>query len=109
MSFKQKAVIVTGATSGIGRAAAIAVAGEGATVVLVGRDESALADLSRSIVADGGEAVPCAADVTTADAPDRIVNLAVQTCGGIDVLVNAAGVIATGTLENTSDAAWDAM
>src|SRR3954463_7193845 len=109
MSFKQKVVIVTGAASGIGRAAAIAFAAGGAAVVLVGRDEAALADLGRSIAADGAQAVLCAADVTAADAPERIVNLAVQTYGGIDVLVNAAGVIGTGTLETTSDAVWDAM
>jgi len=43
------------------------------------------------------------------EAPERIVRTAIETFGGLDVLVNAAGVIATGTLETTSDEAWDAM
>jgi NAD(P)-dependent dehydrogenase (short-subunit alcohol dehydrogenase family) len=48
-------------------------------------------------------------DITAPDAPDRIVGSAVDALGGIDVLVNAAGVIATGTVEQTSDATWDSM
>lgn len=51
----------------------------------------------------------CRADVTADEAPDRIVRSAVDAFGGIDVLVNAAGVIAGGTLEATSDDVWDRM
>jgi NAD(P)-dependent dehydrogenase (short-subunit alcohol dehydrogenase family) len=109
MSLSQKIAVVTGATSGIGRAAALALAREGAAVVLVGRNESALADVRQEIAASGGRATACAADVTSQEAPDRIVGAAVDAFGGIDVLVNAAGVIATGSIENTSDAAWDEM
>jgi NAD(P)-dependent dehydrogenase (short-subunit alcohol dehydrogenase family) len=109
MSFEQKVVIVTGASSGIGCAAARAFAADGARVVLVGRSETALNDLSRSLTDAGHQSVACAADITADESPDRIVRIAVTTYGGIDVLVNAAGVIATGTLENTTDAAWDAM
>ena len=109
MSFSRKVVIVTGATSGIGRAAAVRFAHEGAEVVLVGRSHEALAEVHQQIADSGKRAVTCAADVTAADAPEQIVNTAVQTFGGLDVLVNAAGVIATGTLENTSDETWDEM
>jgi NAD(P)-dependent dehydrogenase (short-subunit alcohol dehydrogenase family) len=109
MSFDQKVVVVTGASSGIGRAAAEAFAGARAQVVLVGRNEQALAEASASVAAAGGAGVTCAVDITVADAPERITRMAVESFGGIDVLVNAAGVIATGTLEATSDAAWDAM
>jgi NAD(P)-dependent dehydrogenase (short-subunit alcohol dehydrogenase family) len=109
MSFTGKTVIVTGATSGIGKASAEAFGREGAAVVAVGRDRQALDALVKSIVAAGGRAHGCAADVTAADAPDRIVRAATETYGGVDVLVNAAGVIATGTLEATSDETWDAM
>lgn len=49
------------------------------------------------------------ADVTAAEAPGRIVGRAVDRFGGIDALVNAAGIIASGTVENTSDEAWDVM
>jgi NAD(P)-dependent dehydrogenase (short-subunit alcohol dehydrogenase family) len=109
MSLAHKVVIVTGATSGIGLAAAEAFGREQSRVVLVGRSETALSDATRSIAALGAGAVSCAADITSADSPDRIVKTALDAFGGIDVLVNAAGVIATGTLENTPDETWDAM
>ena len=109
MSFAQKVVIVTGASSGIGRAAALSFAREHAAVVLVGRTESALAEVAQAIATSGGRSAVCAADITASDSPDHIVKTAIDAFGGIDVLVNAAGVIATGTLESTSDESWDAM
>jgi NAD(P)-dependent dehydrogenase (short-subunit alcohol dehydrogenase family) len=109
MSFAEKVVIVTGASSGIGRAAAVAFARERASVVLVGRSDAGLAEVARFIGDDGRRSVTCAADVTAAGAPGLIVNAATEAFGGIDVLVNAAGVIATGDLEGTTDEAWDAM
>jgi NAD(P)-dependent dehydrogenase (short-subunit alcohol dehydrogenase family) len=109
MTFAQKSVIVTGATSGIGRASAEAFAREGAGVLLVGRSGPDLERMKASIAANGGRAATCIADVTARDAPERIVGAAVEQLGAIDVLVNAAGVIASGTIENTADDAWDAM
>jgi NAD(P)-dependent dehydrogenase (short-subunit alcohol dehydrogenase family) len=104
-----RAVIVTGASSGIGRATALAFATEAAGVMLVGRDGPALEAVRAAVEAAGGQATACAIDVTTPDAPDRIVSETVATYGGVDVLVNAAGVIASGTIETTTDAAWDQM
>jgi NAD(P)-dependent dehydrogenase (short-subunit alcohol dehydrogenase family) len=109
MSFDGKSVIVTGATSGIGRSTAEAFGRDGASVVLVGRSETVLAEVAAAIERAGGRPHICRADVTASDAPDQIVGQAVQEFGGIDVLVNAAGVIATGTLEATTDETWDAM
>jgi NAD(P)-dependent dehydrogenase (short-subunit alcohol dehydrogenase family) len=109
MLFSNKVVVVTGATSGIGRSSAAAFAREGAALVLVGRDERALAEVADEVRGSGGRAVACRADVTADDAPQQIVDRAVGEFGGLDVLVNAAGIIATGTLDATTDEVWDSM
>src|SRR5450759_1277460 len=109
MSFAGKTIIVTGATSGIGRATAEAFGREGGSLVLVGRQEAILAEAAAAVRAAGGQAAACSADLTAADAPKRIVNAALAAFGHIDVLVNAAGVIASGTLEATTDDIWDTI
>jgi len=109
MMFKGKVVVITGATSGIGRETAEAFGREQASVVAVGRNDSALDAVCGAIRAAGGSATSCKGDVTAADTPGRVVDTAVRSFGGIDVLVNAAGVIASGALEATTDEVWDAM
>jgi NAD(P)-dependent dehydrogenase (short-subunit alcohol dehydrogenase family) len=109
MLLNGKVAIVTGASSGIGRATALDLAREGASVVAVGRDEASLMDVVSHMAEAGGAGRALVADVTTADAPDRIVSDAVSAFEGVDILVNAAGIIASGTVENTTDEAWDAM
>jgi NAD(P)-dependent dehydrogenase (short-subunit alcohol dehydrogenase family) len=109
MSTTEKLAIVTGASSGIGRATAIAFGRERFRVLAVGRQAAALEDVAAGIAGAGGHADVLALDVTAADAPERIVERAVAIGGGIDALVNAAGIIGSGTVENTTDAAWDAM
>jgi NAD(P)-dependent dehydrogenase (short-subunit alcohol dehydrogenase family) len=78
-------------------------------VVLVGRSGPALEETCELVVDAPGRTATCQADITREDAPERIVRAATAAFGGIDVLVNAAGVIATGNVEQTSDAVWDAM
>lgn len=109
MPFTHRSVIVTGASSGIGRAAAVKFAEAHASLVVVGRHQEALDELVRELGARGGQAIACAADVTAGDAPTRIVDAAVGAFGGIDVLVNAAGVIASGAIDATTDDTWDQM
>jgi NAD(P)-dependent dehydrogenase (short-subunit alcohol dehydrogenase family) len=102
-------VIVTGASSGIGRASALRFGRAGASVLAVGRDEAALEDVAAQIQRDGGRAAVLAADVTDAEAPARIVSTAVEQFGGVSALVNAAGIIGSGTVESTTDRQWDEM
>jgi NAD(P)-dependent dehydrogenase (short-subunit alcohol dehydrogenase family) len=102
-------VVITGASSGIGRAAAARFGRDGAAVLAVGRKATALAEVAREVERAGGRCVPFEADVTAAEAPDAIVARAVSAFGGLTTLVNAAGIIANGTVENTADAAWDEM
>jgi NAD(P)-dependent dehydrogenase (short-subunit alcohol dehydrogenase family) len=102
-------VVVTGASSGIGRATAIRFGRDGASILAVGRKAAALASVAHEVELAGGRCVVFEADVTAADAPAAIAAKTVSAFGGLTTLVNAAGIIATGTVENTDDAAWDVM
>lgn len=101
--------IVTGASSGIGRASARRLAGAGYAILAVGRDAAALEDVCREIGQAGGTARGFTADVTAADAPRAIVARALSDFGRIDAVVNAAGIISSGAVHETSDEGWDTM
>jgi NAD(P)-dependent dehydrogenase (short-subunit alcohol dehydrogenase family) len=90
-----KVAIVTGATSGIGRATALLFAAEGAKVVATGRRAEQGASLVEEIRKAGGEATFVQADATKADDLARLVDTAVKTYGRIDILINNAGVLKT--------------
>lgn len=84
--------LVTGASSGIGRAAAIALARDGADVALAARREERLAEVAETIESDAGvEALVCRMDVTDEEAVERAVADAVDAFGGLDVVVSNAG------------------
>jgi NAD(P)-dependent dehydrogenase (short-subunit alcohol dehydrogenase family) len=104
-----KVALITGATSGIGRAAALRFAEAGARVAALGRNPEALTALSEEIGKQGGLAHAIQADVTAEDEVQRAVESAVERFSGLDILVNAAGHIGNGTIENTRIADWDAM
>ncbi|MBE3095740.1 MAG: SDR family NAD(P)-dependent oxidoreductase, partial [Planctomycetes bacterium] len=109
MIFANKVAIVTGASSGIGRATALALGREGAAVLAVGRARAALDEVVTEIASNGGTAAAVVADVTAGGAPGLIVREAVDRFGGIDALVNAAGIIGSGTIDTTTDEMWDTM
>lgn len=104
-----KVVIVTGASSGIGRASAILFANKGATVVAVGRNEKELISLGKSVKSKVGSIKPHLADMTQMSQLERIASEAVHNHGQIDVLINSAGIIANGTIETTKLDDWDKM
>jgi NAD(P)-dependent dehydrogenase (short-subunit alcohol dehydrogenase family) len=108
-TFFEKVAIVTGATSGIGGAVAQRLAADGARVACVGRNRAALKELKTTISGIGHEPLAIASDVTDAAGIESAVSQTLDAFGRIDVLVNAAGHISSGTIENTSLAAWDAM
>lgn len=107
--FAGKVALVTGATSGIGQACAVAFAEAGARVACVGRKEDALQDLAARINKFDTEALTLNADLSSSAETERVINETVKAFGGIDVLVNAAGHISSGTIENTTLDAWDDM
>ena len=107
--FTGKVAFVTGATSGIGQACAIAFANAGAKVAGVGRKTEALSDLEKKIREAGAEVLTIQADLSEAQEAERAVKRALEVFGGIDILVNAAGHLSSGTIENTALEAWDDM
>src|SRR6266404_3876492 len=107
MEFSGKIAIVTGASSGIGRATAIAMAQQGASVALVGRNERALRQTV--IECDSERVLTITADVTKNEDLPRIISETIERFGGIDILVNAAGILSSGTIETTTETQWDEM
>ena len=106
MSFADKAVLVTGSTSGIGEACARVFAESGAAVMVSGRDRERGDRAVAAIAAAGGRAEFIAADLREAGACERLIADTVERLGGLDVLVNNAGILYTATAPDTSDAQW---
>lgn len=114
-----RVVIVTGAGGGIGRAHALAFAAEGARVVVndigVGLDGSpasggsAAQDVVDEILAAGGQAVADGSDISDWDQAANLIQAAVETYGGVDVLVNNAGIVRDRMIANTSEEEFDAV
>ncbi|MDI6857906.1 MAG: glucose 1-dehydrogenase [Dehalococcoidia bacterium] len=99
-----KAAIVTGSSRGIGRAIALALAGEGCDVVLCARGEAALRDAEAEVGRRGVRTLAVAVDVTQRDGVETLVRRAVDAFGRVDVLVNNVG----GSFAGDEDDAWDA-
>jgi 3-oxoacyl-[acyl-carrier protein] reductase len=91
LGIEGKRALVTAASRGLGRAAAVALASEGCRVVICARGEDALRDAAQHLAKLGAEGLAIAADVTSADAPANLVAAAVERFGGLDILVANAG------------------
>lgn len=104
--FEGKRVLVTGATRGIGKAIAVAFLAEGARVAVNGRT---VESVSRVMPSFGEGAVAAPGDVSTAAGCEAAVSAALDAFGGLDVLVNNAGIFIRQTVEESAEAAWDAV
>ena len=107
--FADRVVLVTGATSGIGRAVAMRFAESSARVAALGRKQPALAELEKEITNSGGELFTLTVDVGNVADLQHAVEGIIERFGRLDVLINAAGHISTGSIEDTTLDAWDAM
>ena len=101
-----RVAVVTGASSGIGEACAVAFAAKGAKVVLAARRAERLASLVDRIEGAGGEALAVATDVTYEAAVDDLFARAVERFGTVDVLVNNAGIADSTPVDEMALEAW---
>jgi 3-oxoacyl-[acyl-carrier protein] reductase len=109
LGLRDRACIVTGASRGVGRATAMALAREGAVVLLVGRSEESLSEVAQACALAGGRAETLALDVTAPDAGERMTRACLERLGRIDALVNNAGTSAVRPLEELTDEDWQAQ
>lgn len=107
MRLKDKVVIITGATAGIGRASAIMFAKEGAKVVGAGRNTAKGESLVEEIKAAGGEAIFVKTDIQKEEDLDNLLKAAIDTYGRIDCLYNNAGIAYSAPLEEFDQEQWD--
>ena len=104
-----KVVVITGASSGLGEAAARHLSAQGASVVLGARRIDRLGALVGELTARGGKAIAAPTDVTNADQVKALVDAAVRTYGRIDVMINNAGLMPQSMLERLKIDEWDRM
>lgn len=108
-NMQDKVVVLTGASSGIGKSLAGKLAHMGAKLVLAARREERLIELQQEIREAGGEAVYQVTDVSKKELVSALMEFALQTFGKIDVLVNNAGVMPTSFLEKNAVDEWDRL
>ena len=109
MNIKGKRVLITGGSSGIGFALAQALVAKGASVVVSGRREAALATAVAELGRTGAAVSSVAADVSTPAGRDATLKHAISALGGLDILINNAGGVRAGRLENTPEEELQAM
>ena len=106
MPFTDKIAVVTGAGSGIGRATALAFAAQGARLIVADSDKTAIDDAVDAINIADGKALGVCVDVSDNAAVVQMVQTAVEHYGGIDILVNSAGILRFGSVLDTDPESW---
>ncbi len=106
---KGKVAVITGASRGIGKSIALALAGQGAKIVAVDLDLAAVEAVVQELKAVGAEAVGVVGNVTLAVDAEKMVDVAVQSFGRVDILVNNAGITRDGLLVRMKEEDWDAV
>lgn len=106
---REKVVIITGASSGIGRATALLFAENGSKVVAIGRNEKDLNAVRDEALKKDGMVKIHLADIRETSQVERLFSYMTENFGQIDVLVNAAGIILNGSIEDTRLDDWDKM
>lgn len=104
-----RTALVSGSSRGIGRAVAAKLAAAGARVVVNGMDVAAVKDTVGYIEANGGQSAACVGDVTDVDFAQRFVDTAIDSFGGIDIIVNNAGYVWDSVIQKMSDEQWAAI
>jgi len=104
-----KTALITGASAGIGWASALALAGEGANLVITARRQERLAELKAAIQKEGGQAISLMADAKEEETARQTVDLAIQTFGSLDILINNVGIGNYKNLIDTSAEEYDEM
>jgi NADP-dependent 3-hydroxy acid dehydrogenase YdfG len=108
-NIKDKVVVITGASSGMGEAAAKHLSNLGATIVLGARRADRIEKLAKEINDNGGKAIAIAVDVTQRDQVKKLVDAAVEQFGRVDVLLNNAGIMPLSLVESLHVDEWDKM
>ena len=105
-AIKNKTALITGASSGIGKATALLFSKMGINVALIARRQAMLDELTKEIESIGGTADYFVANIANEDEAKASVEWALQTFGAVDILINNAGIIRPGTIENQDSQEW---
>jgi 3-oxoacyl-[acyl-carrier protein] reductase len=107
LQLKEKRVLVTGASKGLGYAVANTLAAEGAHVAINGRDEAGVKSAAEKLGREtGSQVIGLAGDVSLLDVPEKLVQQTVHAFGGLDILITNAGGPPAGTIDSLDEAAW---
>jgi len=106
---KGKVAVITGASRGIGKSIAVALAAQGATIVAMDMDQAATDAVVAELQASGAQALAVVGNVTVAADVEKMIDAAVDAFGRVDILVNNAGITRDGLLMRMKDEDWDAV